>query len=65
MVRLKAILNCLRFGVLPWWAYEKKRHYDCSYFEHLLINIRYAWRWVTYQDDESDRDFESEVNKNM
>lgn len=65
MVRLKAILNCLYFGLLPWWMYEKKRHYDCSYVYHLVINIQHAWRWATFHEDESDKEFESEVNKNM
>lgn len=64
MVRIRAILNCFFFGIMPWWVYEKNRHYQCSYLQHLCINIQYAWRWITYREDESDRDFEAEVNKN-
>lgn len=63
-IRIKAILNCLYFGLLPWWVYERNRHYDCSYIRHLAINIQYAWRWITFQENESDREFELKVNNN-
>lgn len=60
--RLKAIACCLKFGLLPWWAYEKAPHYNCSYWQHLLINMGYASRWLTFQEDETDRQFEDETN---
>lgn len=61
--RLRAILNAVYFGVLPYWVYENVKHYRCSYFEHLLINIQYALRWATFKEDESDREFEFQINK--
>jgi len=64
MVRLRAIFYCLKFGLLPWWAYEKARHYECSYWQHLLINAEYAWVWLTFREDASDRAFEAETNQN-
>lgn len=64
MVRLRAILYCLKFGLLPWWAYEATRHYNCSYWQHLLINAGYAWRWLSFQEDASDWQFEAETNNN-
>jgi hypothetical protein len=64
MQRVKAILYCLKFGLLPYWLYEKKCHYDCSYVEHLWINVKYAWRWMTFSEYESDVDFEMSENKN-
>jgi hypothetical protein len=64
MIRIRAILKALYFGLMPYWVYEKVRHYECSYFRHLVINIRYAFRWVTYSEDESDRQFELKTNNN-
>jgi hypothetical protein len=61
-MRLKAIWCCVKFGLLPWWCYEKQRHYDCSYWQHLAINAAYAWRWLIFQEDESDREFERTIN---
>jgi hypothetical protein len=61
-MRLRAIWCCLKFGLLPWWAYEKQRHYNCSYWQHLQINAGYAWRWLTFQEDEEDRAFERDTN---
>ena len=64
MTRIRAILKALFYGIMPYWTYESVRHYECSYFTHLVINIRYAWRWITYSEDESDRDFELKTNNN-
>jgi len=63
-VRMRAIAHAIYFGVMPYWVYEQVKHYDCSYLQHLAINVRYAWRWITYQEDESDREFELKTNKN-
>ena len=42
--RLKAIFNCLWFGILPSWVYEKECHYKYSqtYFNHLKYNLTLA-----------------------
>ena len=45
--RLKAIFNCLWFGILPSYIYEKECHYKkhgdgenaFSYFDHLKLNM--------------------------
>jgi hypothetical protein len=63
-IRLLAIFNCIYFGILPSWVYEKVKHYDCSYIQHLVINLRYAWRWITFTEDQSDWEFELNTNKN-
>jgi hypothetical protein len=60
--RIKAIACALWFGILPWWMYEEKRHYDCSYAHHLWINIKYAVRWILFIENESDRQFEKKTN---
>lgn len=64
MIRTRAILKALYFGIMPYWVYENVRHYECSYWQHLVINIKYAWRWITYSEDESDREFELKTNNN-
>lgn len=61
-MRLKAIYKALYHGILPYWIYEKQKHYQCSYWQHLLINIRYAFVWLTFQEDQSDVDFERTIN---
>jgi hypothetical protein len=59
-MRLRAIFKCLYHGLTPWWVYEKKKHYDCGYWEHLWINICYAWRWMTLQETQDDIKFEKQ-----
>lgn len=61
-MRIRAIYYCLKFGVLPWWCYERRRHYTCSYLDHLALNLRYAWRWITFQETAEDITFERQVN---
>jgi hypothetical protein len=61
-VRARAIYCCLFFGLLPWWAYERHRHYDCSWWYHLRINACLAWRWLSFQEDDEDRAFETKFN---
>jgi hypothetical protein len=62
MIRLRAIYYSLKHGLLPWWLYESTPHYDCSYWYHLWINMKYAARWLTFQEDEADWAFERETN---
>lgn len=61
-MRIKAIYCALKFGILPYWCYEQKRHYKCSYIQHLLINTKYAFRWFTFRESENDIQFEKETN---
>lgn len=43
--RFRAVFNCLYFGILPYWLYEKRCHYKGgkdvgeTYFEHLKMNL--------------------------
>lgn len=44
--RLRAMFNCLWFGILPYWVYEPNCHYNneqdyCqdTYFSHLKLNL--------------------------
>jgi hypothetical protein len=61
-MRFRAIYNALHHGILPYWCYEKQRHYECSYWQHLWINIQYAFRWATFREFESDIEFEKQTN---
>lgn len=61
-MRIKAILSALYHGIMPYWVYEKQKHYECSYLRHLWINIQYAFRWATFRELESDREFEKDAN---
>lgn len=64
-VRLKAIWYCIYFSVLPWWMYEKEKHYRCSYLYHLWINLSMIIRWITFTETDNDIEFEKTVNKNF
>lgn len=64
-MRAKAIYHCLKYGLLPWWMYEDKKHYDFGYWQHLWINLCYAFKWATFRETESDIIFEKEVNNNF
>lgn len=45
MEKIKEVGQCLFYGIMPYWVYERRCHYDCTYWQHLLINLRYAiWR---------------------
>ena len=61
-MRLRAIYMALYHGILPYWCYEKEKHYKCSYWRHLLINLRYAFRWAAFIEFESDTEFEKQIN---
>lgn len=65
MMRIKAIWNCLKYGLLPWWTYEKEKHYNCGYWQHLWINLTYACRWLLCKETDSDIQFEKEINNNF
>lgn len=62
-MRLKAIYKSIYHGLMPYWVYEGQKHYECSYLQHLWINIKYAFRWATFREDESDIEFEKEINQ--
>lgn len=65
MQRTRAIYYCLKYGILPWWCYERTCHYEgMTYGEHLRLNLRYAARWLLRQETEDDRDFERDTNNN-
>lgn len=61
-MRVKVIYNSIKHGLLPWQLYEKEKHYNCSYWQHLWINIQYSWRWITFKELQSDIDFETKNN---
>ena len=63
-MRTKAILNSFKHGLLPWRYYEEEKHYKGSYWRHLLINVRYGLRWLTFRELESDIEFEKQTNMN-
>lgn len=52
--RLLAIWNCAWYGVRPWWMYESVKHYRGTYLDHLRANVRYAWSFITSNDDEAE-----------
>jgi hypothetical protein len=61
-MRLRAIACALFFGIAPSRVYERERHYDCSYWTHLWMNLALALRWATWREDDYDRNFEREIN---
>lgn len=65
MVRVTAIAYSLLYGLFPYWVYERKCHYDCTYLQHLVINLKYSWRWLSFQEYESDVEFEKITNNNF
>lgn len=61
-MRLHAIACALFYGLAPSWVYEKERHYGCSYWTHLGMNLGLAWRWATWRETAEDRKFEATTN---
>lgn len=62
-MRARAILYALSYGIRPWWMYERVSHYaPMTYRQHLLMNLRLAWRWLTRQETRDDVLFEIQVN---
>ncbi len=45
--KLTQVLDCLKYGILPWRCYEDVKHYDCTYWQHMRINLCEAWRIIT------------------
>lgn len=62
-MRIKAIYSAIKHGLLPYWMYEKEKHYSCGYWEHLIINVKYALRWMTFNEDQEDIEFEKQNHK--
>lgn len=54
-----AVFNCIYFGVVPSYVYEKKCHYSGSftYLEHLVHNLRIAKLLVTFKEPEKYHNF--------
>ena len=64
-MRFRAIYKAIYHGLMPYWFYEKECHYQCSYLEHLWINLQYAWRWISFSEYQSDIEFEQQTNFKM
>lgn len=64
-VRFRAIQAALFYGFYPWWIYEQKRHYSCSYLHHLKLNLLIALRWATWHETARDHQFERMANNNF
>ena len=62
--RAKAIFNCLWFGLLPSWIYEKECHYKIhhdegttTYLSHLFMNLRTAKYLILCKEYECTHEF--------
>jgi len=64
MIRIRAIFCCLYFGIMPWQFYERdKCHYEgISYWEHMILNVKYTFVWLTCSETWEDVKFEKETN---
>ena len=49
-------------GILPWWIYEKKKHYRRTYWKHIKLNFGDARAWLLRRETQEDIDFEEEIN---
>lgn len=64
VMRFRAIVCALWYGVLPWWLYERECHYsDMGYCAHLRLNLDYALKWMQGKQTYSDVRFERTVNR--
>ena len=61
-MRIRAIFCCIYFSIVPWWIYEKKKHYRRTYWKHLKLNFGQIKTWLLKQETQEDIDFEKEVN---
>ena len=61
-MKLRAIFCCTYFSIAPWWIYEKKKHYERTYWKHLKLNWEQAMIWLTGKETEDDIEFEKEIN---
>lgn len=62
VVRARAIGCALLYGIAPSRMYERERHYACSYWTHLRMNLAIAIRWATWNETSADREFEVSTN---
>jgi hypothetical protein len=62
-MRLRAIVSCLYFGIMPWQLYESSCHYKgTGYWRHLCLNLVQSCIWLAGYEEKDDIDFEAEVN---
>jgi len=62
-MRARAIACALWYGILPWWMYEDRCHYPgMTYLQHLRLNLRYAWTWISGRETTDDVAFELSTN---
>lgn len=57
--RTIAVFNCIWFGVLPSWVYEKKCHYTghFTYTTHLIHNLKIVKLLILKQEPEKHHNF--------
>ncbi len=62
--RTKAIFNCLWFGLLPSWIYEKECHHKQhndegtgTYFKHMIMNLKAAKYLILCKEHECTHEF--------
>jgi hypothetical protein len=58
--RSREIFKALFFGIAPSRIYERERHYDCSYWAHMMANLALAWRWLRHRETADDVEFARE-----
>ena len=63
-MRIRAVFCCIYFSLMPWWIYEKKKHYDTNYLKHMKLNLSQIKVWLLKQETQEDLDFERETNTN-
>ena len=63
-MRARAIFCCIYFSLMPWWIYEKKKHYRRTYWKHIKLNFGQIRLWILKQETQEDIDFEREINPN-
>lgn len=61
-MRIQAVACALFYGIVPSRVYETESHYPFTYTEHLQVNLGIAWRWATWNETDSDIEFEIEEN---
>ncbi len=66
LLRMKAIFDCLWFGLLPYWVYEEEPHYGRgikNYLNHAALNYTLAKAWIKGKEDEEDRELAAKVTR--
>jgi hypothetical protein len=62
-VRARAIGYALFYALAPYRIYERRCHYaPMAYWEHCVLNLRLAGRWLFNRQEWGDVRFEVEVN---